>query len=286
MDQRLGEISNTGRSASTAQPQVDPNSRALSNILRDSRDELEGLLKKSQQIQEESSRALRSFMEVLHSKVSDELEGASTNFASEMRRRAQYEASTVLDVLEVEASARLSARLDEALAKLQAVQGQLESNLKEKTDECKRTLAEVSINSLQALEGKGQRMLDDFRTELQSTVETLRLKEVNDASDHLREGTNRLADQLQAKADQAFETMHRQLKASGKALVDETEKQILTCSQSALEGLRKHALEIVNRETSEFLLHDLRKRLDRVASAIEQVDMGPTNRESTAGKTD
>src|SRR6516165_1518573 len=106
-------------------------SAALLDFFRASRTELEGLLAKSHEIQQESWRNLNSSFEELHSKLFQELEVASATFVSETRRRAQYEASAVLELFDVEASARLSARLDEALAKARAAYEELELIVKE-----------------------------------------------------------------------------------------------------------------------------------------------------------
>src|SRR5262249_34885512 len=63
--------------------------------------------------------------------------------------------------------------------------------------------------------------------------------------------------------------------ASGKAVIEETEKQIAALSQAALVTLRQQA-ETVHRRTSEFVARDLRRRLDQLADALQQADMANT----------
>src|SRR5215831_11049646 len=103
----------------------------LSDFLRASRTELESLRAKSHAIQQESLRNLNASFEELHAKLYQELEVASSTFVNETRRRAQYEASAVLELFDVEANARLSARLDEALAKARTACEGLELSVKE-----------------------------------------------------------------------------------------------------------------------------------------------------------
>lgn len=276
MDKRQDEISNadvsTGGNGQSGAP---PESGALPDFLRDSREQLEGLLTKSQQLQEESSRHLHALFEELHARLCRELEGVSTSFMKDVRRQAQYEATAVLEVFEVEADARISARLDEALAKSRDVYEKLESSLKERTEDYQRSLTELATSSLQTLQSKGESLLDEFRTELRLALDSFSMKGRDEAADHLGQTSRELTDHIRAEAENTLAAMSQRLTESGKAVVDETEKQISAQRQAALEVLRKQAFETLHRETSEFLLHDLRKRLDRVANAIEQVNMGP-----------
>ncbi len=247
-------------------------SGALLDFFQASRTELEGLLAKSHEIQQESWRSLNSSFEELHSRLYKELEGVSTALVSETRRRAQYEASAVLELFDVEASARLSARLDEALAKARTACEEMGQNVKEAAQGHGREALASLLNSAGAqLQAKADVLLEGFRTELQSSLDAFKARGAKEVSDQLREITAHLADDLRNRAEKAHEALSAQLTASGKAVMEQTEKQIAAVSQTALATLRQQA-ETVHRRTSEFVARDLRKRLDQVADALQHLD--------------
>jgi hypothetical protein len=245
---------------------------ALSDFFRASLAELGDLLARSHEIQQKSWQNLNASFVELHSKLCQELEAASATFATETRRRAQYEASAVLELFDVEASARLSARLDEALGKARAACEEMEPGLKEAAQQrSQEILASLFTAAAEELQVKADVMLENFRAELQSSLDAFKSKGAIDVSDQLRETSALLADNLRNSADKTHEALKVQLTASGKAVIDETEKQIAALSQAALATLRQQA-ETVHRRTSEFVARDLRKRLDQVANALQQLD--------------
>jgi hypothetical protein len=256
--------------------QAAQDSGALLEFFRASRTELEGLLAKSHEIQQESWRSLNSAFEELHSKLYKELEVASTTLVTETRRRAQYEASAVLELFDVEASARLSARLDEALAKARTACEEMGLTVEETAQQRgQETLANLLTSAAAGLQAKADVILEGFRTELQNSLDAFKSKGANEVSDQLRETTAHLADDLRSRAEKANEALNAQLTASGKAVVEETEKRIAALSQAALATLRQQA-ETVHRRTSDFVARDLRKRLDQVADALQQLDASNT----------
>jgi hypothetical protein len=256
--------------------QAAQDSDALLEFFRASRTELEGLLAKSHEIQQESWRSLNSSFEELHSKLYKELEVASTTLVTETRRRAQYEASAVLELFDVEASARLSARLDEALAKARTAYEEMGLTAKEAAQQRgQETLANLLTTAAAELQAKANVILEGFRAELQNSLDAFKSKGANEVSVQLRETTAHLADDLRNRAEKAHEALNEQLTASGKAVVEETEKRIAALSQAALATLRQQA-ETVHRRTSEFVARDLRKRLDQLADALQQLDASNT----------
>jgi hypothetical protein len=253
-------------------PQAVHESGALSDFFRASRTGLEALLAKSQEIQQQSWRNLNSSFEELYSKLSQELEAASATFANETRRRAQYEVSAVLELFDVEASARLSARLDETLSKARAACEEMELSLKEAAQQrSQETLANLLTSTTAELQAKADGIMERFRAELESRLDAFKSKGTNEVSDQLRETTAQLADDLRLRAEEAHAALSAQLTASGKAVMEETKKQIAALNDAALTTLRQQA-EAVHRRTSEFVARDLRKRLDQLADALQQLD--------------
>jgi len=266
-------------------PPAAPDSSALSDFFRASRTELEGLLAKSHELHQESWRNLNTSFEELHSKLYQELEVASATFVNETRRRAQYEASAVLELFDVEASARLSARLDEALAKARTACEDLELSVKEGTERrSQETLKNLLTAAVTELQGKADAILEGFRAELQSNLDAFKSKGARQVSDQLRETSAQLADDLRNRAEKAHEACSAQLTASGRAVIEETEKQIAALSQAALVTLRQQA-ETVHRRTSEFVARDLRKRLDQVADALQQLDAATAEQKDSNERT-
>jgi hypothetical protein len=256
--------------------QTTHDSEALLDFFRASRTEFESLLAKSHEIQQETWRSLNSSFEELHSKLYKELEGTSTALVSETRRRAQYEASAVLELFDVEASARLSARLDEALAKARTAYEEMGLTAKEAAQQRgQETLANLLTTADAQLQAKADVILEGFRAELQNSLDAFKSKGANEVSDQLRETTAHLADDLRNRAEKAHEALNAQLTESGKAVMEETEKRIAALSEAALATLRQQA-ESVHRRTSEFVARDLRKRLDQLADALQQLDASNT----------
>ena len=263
-------------------PQAAHDWGALLDFFRASRTELEGLLAKSHELQQESWRNLNSSFEELHSKLYQELEVASATFVNETRRRAQYEASAVLELFDVEASARLSARLDEALAKARTACEDLDLNLKERAEQrSQATLKDLLTSAAAELQGKADALLEGFRAELQRTLDAVKSKGAREISDQLRETNAQLADDLRNRAERAHEACSAQLAASAKAVIEESEKQLAALSQAALVSVRQQA-ESVHRRTSEFVARDLRKRLDQLADALQQLDTANAEQKESA----
>lgn len=252
------------------QPETTYDSGALTNFLRTSRTELDGLLNRNREIQQESWRVLNSSLEGLLSKLYQELEAASAAFVNETRRRAQYEVSAVLELLDVEASARLSARVDESLAKARAASEEIEVTARERTEQNGQKMLMKLVNSaVKELQGKTAAMLQSFQGELQANLEESK-KTVGQISEQLRETTEKVAN-LSNRADKAQEVVDARLTAAAKTVIDETERQIAALSQTALNTLQQQAAT-AHRRTSELVARDLRKRLDQVANALQQFD--------------
>jgi selenocysteine-specific translation elongation factor len=126
--------------------------------------------------------------------------------------------------------------------------------------------------------------LECFRAELQSNLDAFKSKGARQVSDQLRETSAQLADDLRNRAEKAHEACSAQLTASGRAVIEETEKQIAALSQAALVTLRQQA-ETVHRRTSEFVARDLRKRLDQVADALQQLDAATAEQKDSNERT-
>ena len=288
---------------------------SLTDFLRTSRAELKTLLARTREIQQLSCQAVQSAFEGLHGKLHQELEAASREFVSDTHRRLQDEASAALEGFSREARGRLATLFDEALTKSQAAHSEMQSQLKQGTEEAQKRLAELSTSAFERLRQNGEALFETLRLELQNAVEEFKKKEVDDISDRLRNTAADLAEELRRRADVGFEILKEQLSMSGKARVEETEKQLAAigqeictsvhqqagaetsalkgaanqvrasleaCLKTSVEAFQKQLGELSeatverHRQTSETLLQDLHNRLDQAARALMQIGAGAT----------
>jgi hypothetical protein len=254
---------------------------ALSEFLRLSRNELQGLMEKSHEIQQASLRSVNASFEELHARLCQELGEASATFVAETRSRALQETSSSLELFDVEASARMSSRLDETLERARVACSEMEQTFKEQIEQhCKDTLTKLLDSSVKELQDKADSMLEGIRAESKNSLAALRSEAASEISEQIRKATGGLADDLQNRADKAYAAVNSRLMETGKALVAHHEKQISALSEAAMTTVGQQA-EAVQRKTSEILMHDLRKRLDPLTIALQHLE----SHDSDAGLT-
>jgi hypothetical protein len=251
------------------------------DFLLASRAQVQGLMEKSREIQQESLRNLNSSLEELHSKLSQELDDVSVAFVNETRTRARQETARTLELFDVEASARMSARLDEALEKARGNCDEMERTFAERLEHLSREALNQQVTSVaKELEVKSAAGLKNFRAEVQNSFATLRSKVAAEISDQLQETSARLAEDLQKRADKICEDLGAHLTATVKIVIADIERQIVDLMQSALTTVEQQA-EAVQRRTSDFVIRDLRKRLDQFTSALQHLESHDANAESS-----
>lgn len=235
---------NQGGEPTTNSPGAQFNS--LVEFLRASRSEVQGLLAKTHDIQQKSCDIVQFLFEELHVKLQQELEAASADFGSETHKRVQHEAAVALEAFAKEARARQAALLEDAMAQSRAAREKTEVSLREGLEENRKTLAEFSNAALKEFQNKGVILFEGFRADLQKTLDDLKKTGVDEISEHLQKTAGELTDELRRRAEVGFEILNEQLKVSGSALIEETERQIASLSQSVLEALTKEASDSVH----------------------------------------
>ncbi len=239
--------SGTGEGTKMAAPPA-PQFESLSSFLQASRAELKGLLAKTRELQQTSWQVIHSLLEEVHTRLHQELEAASAGFVSHTGKRIQEQASAALEVFGKEASARQTNLLDDALAQWQMAHQKIELSLKEAIEEYQKKLVESSTSALDEIQRKGETLFLRFRNELQKALDDLKTRSVNEVSDHLRQTASELADELRRRAEVGFEILNEQLVVSGTAVVETTQRQIATLSQSALADLAQEACHVVQHQ--------------------------------------
>ncbi len=223
-------------------------SESLGDFLRACRAELQGLLTKTEEIQQRSWQTVQSLLEEVHVRLERELAAASASFVHDTRQRVEQEASVALEVFGKEASARQAALVEEVAAQSQAARQKIEVSLQEGGEEAQKKLGELSRFALGEFEHKGEALFENFRNKLQKTLEELKKKGVEEVSEHLREVRGELATELRRRAEVGFEILNDQLGRAGKLQVEETQKHIAALSQSALAALTQEASEAVHQQ--------------------------------------
>jgi hypothetical protein len=235
---------NQGGDATTNSPGAQYNS--LLDFLRTSRSEVQGLLAKTQEIQQKSYDAVQFLFEEMHVKLQQELEAASADFGSDTHKRVQHEAAVALEAFAKEASTRQAALLEDAMAQSRAAREKVEVSLREGLEENRKKLAEFSNAALKEFQNKGVILFEGFRADLQKTLDDLKKTGVDEISEHLQKTAGELTDELRRRAEVGFEILNEQLQVAGRALIEETERQIAGLSQAVLETLTKEASHSVH----------------------------------------
>lgn len=245
-----------------------PHFESLTDFLRACRTELKGLLAEIQQIQQKSYETIQSLFEQVHVRWREELEGAAANFVNATSKRIQEEATIAFEVFGREANARKAGLVDEVLAQSHAARQQIELSLKEGAEEYQRRLADLSASTFEDFQQRAKTLFEGFRTELEKTVEDLKKQGMEEVSDRLRDTSLNLADELRRRAEVGFEILNEQLGRSGKAVVEETQRQVASLRESALTDLGKEASDTVQQHVA-FGASGLKESADRTRVDLE-----------------
>jgi hypothetical protein len=260
---------------------IKTHTEALGELLSASRAEFDGLLSKTQEIQERSWQMVQSLFEGLHLRVCREFEDTVASFAREIHDRAAYEASSVLEIFDVEARSRLAARVDEALGKIQQTQHCVEQELNAGVAENRKELAEISLQAREELQQQQRALLVNLEVEAKRKLDDLMASTINETATNAREMTNALTDELGKCSEQALQSFQARVESLAAAAASETEKLLATTTKSVLANIAEQARETFNQEVSEFLIQTLHNRLDQLGTALKQTgeDANPRRRE-------
>ena len=162
-------------------------SNALAEALRATRSALEGLLAKTHDVHEQSWRAVQSLFEDLHLRLCQEYEARVSGFEKEMQERGNYQASTLLERVDIEAEARLAARVDQALDKARDGERRTAQLLEEKIAASRSSLAKITDAAARELEQQKAACVDVLHAEAAKRLSALsqrsrRVREISEDS--------------------------------------------------------------------------------------------------------
>ena len=155
----------------------------------------------------------------------------------------ELQEQTVAASRNAEAGAKsVQAASDEALSKVEAVRKQMETALSANADSFRKQLSELSASEIEALERQAAALLQSFESRLlHNTLQEFQQKVAEQVAGQIPNITQdllqRSAKGLQKQADDSVERLSQELKASGVALLDETQQQIDALIQASLASL-------------------------------------------------
>lgn len=240
----------------------------LVEALRASRSMLEGLLAKTHELHEETWRAMQGFFHDLHSKLSQEHQARFANFEKEISERGRYQTAALLDKIDLEAEARLAARLDHVLDKAQEAQRQSIRSLDEKTVAIKANLVELTSKSAQELERQKAACIANLEAQARNHLGDLKTEQAKYFDTLAKKTADSLSEQFAKRASVASEAFQKRLQTISEEITDQLEKKLAAMTDTALTRISNEAQAIIARETSNNLIQVLRKRLDQLANSL------------------
>jgi hypothetical protein len=240
----------------------------LVEALRASRSVLEGLLAKTHELHEETWRAMQGFFQDLHLKLSQEHQARFANFEKEISERGRYQTAALLDKIDLEAEARLAARLDHVLDKAQEAQRQSVRSLDEKTASSQKTLVEVTTKSAQELERQKVACIANLEAQARNHLGDLKTEQAKYFDALAKKTADSLSEQFAKRASVASEAFQKRLQTISEEIMGQMEKKLAAMTETAVVRISNEAQAIIARETSVNLIQVLRKRLDQLANSL------------------
>ena len=247
--------------AATSKPEATKPSGGLAAVLEASRAELDRLLAETQSIHERSWRVIHTLLEDSQLRASQAVDACLARFEKEIQDRVSSVMATMLQNFDVEAGARLAARLDQGLATAKQRQHSIEQDLAVAVAENRKQLDQISTGASDGLRQRAQQLLTDLQKEADRQV-----GELGKSAHQIRSNIEQLAEhftkELNKRAEQAVQVFQSRSEQTWQEIVGRAEKRIAETAGTHTAELAKQARQLVDREMSEFLSHALR-RFDR-----------------------
>lgn len=237
----------------------------LTAVLEASRAELDRLLAETQDIHERSWRVIHTLLEDSQLRASQAVDACLAHFEKEIQERVNSEMAMMLQNFEVEADARLAARLDQALAAAKQRQHSIEQDFAVAIAGNREKLEQISTGAADALRQRGQGLLGDLQHEAEKHLSEL-AKNANRVSNNIQRLGDSLGAELKQRTEDAVQVFQSRIEQVWQEIVGRAEQRIAESARTCTTELAKQAREVVDREMSEFLRQALR-RFDRSSGA-------------------
>jgi hypothetical protein len=251
--------------APTAKAEKPQQSTGLTSILEASRVELDRLLADTKTIHERSWRVIQTLLEDSQLRASQAVDTCLVRFEKELQDRIGSEISTTLQNLDVEAGARLTARLDQALATAKQRQVSIEKDLAVAVAENRKQLDQISTSAAEALREREQSLRADLDKEAEQQLVRL-TQAAGQISDDIQRLGETVGSGLKAHIDEAVGVFQTRIEQVWQQMVERAEKRIAETAQTTTLELARQARQVVEREMSEFFSNALR-RFERSSDA-------------------
>ena len=249
---------------------ADIQSNALAEALRVSRSALDGLLAKTHDVHEQSWRAVQSLFEELHLRLCHEYEARVGGFEKEMQERGNYQASALLERVDIEAEARLAARVDQALDKARDGERRNAQLQDEKIAASRTSLAKITDAAAQELERQKAACVDGLHAEAAKRLSDLRSEGLGEFEKSARTHADALRQDFTDWADDASRRLRERLQHLAEEIAEQMEKKVVTMTEAAIARVSDEVQAVVKRETSTYLIQALRSRIDQLADSLKE----------------
>ena len=242
---------------------------AITDLLGQSRSELDLLLAESQRINERSWQVIDSILQQLQARAWSAVDTAIEGLGKEIRERVNYEISVMLENFEVEANARLAARTDEALSRARESHLRTERELTRVATETQNEITHISAATIEELQWRGQALLTDLHTQTEERVTGLS-RRVQQTTEEIRQFDE--ARQIEAghRNEKALQDFQLRLERLVEQATARAEQRMEEVTKSSLANVTREAREIVEREMSEYFIQGLRSKLDQLADSFKR----------------
>ena len=244
--------------ATTAKSETPKQTGGLTAVLEASRVELDRLLTETQTIHERSWRIIHKLLEDSQTRASQAVDASLARFEKEIQDRISSEISMTLQNLDVEAGARLTARLDQALATAKQRQHSIEQDLAVAVAENRKQLDQISTDALEALRQREQNLLGDLQKEAEKQLGEL-TRNASEMGNNIRRLSETVGAELKQHMEEAVQIFQSRIEQLWQEVVDRAEKRIAEAAHASTVELAKQARQVVDREMSEFLSRALRQ---------------------------
>lgn len=243
----------------------------LIELWRVSRSEFDALLTEARAVQERSSKLTQSLMGELQTTIWRMIETALSGFQKEIHERVALEASMMLENLDVEAGARLAARVDQALARAKDHQRLVERNLAGIAAENQKAASTISARAAEEMQSRAATLRAEIESEVQAKVNEIK-HNAHEAAGSAREITQTVIDELEKRTGQALVGFESRMAQMEREAVARVQERIDALANSTMSTIAKQVQDAADRHISKFFIQAFRSRLDQLTDVLKRSD--------------
>jgi hypothetical protein len=241
----------------------------ITDLLAESSAELDALLSETQKIHERSWRVIHSLLRDLELKAWQAVDAAVSGVRDKIHERVTFETSAVLENFNVEADARLAARMDLLLNKASELQRDLEHDIGAFIVRKRQELSEASAVSIREMQDYQSKISINFQKHSEQLLETFK-QSLDESTGSIRRVIAELTAQMETQTAQSLDSFGLRLEGIGEDLVSRAEARIKNATQASLDEVLKLARAGLDREITSSLVHILRARVEQVAETLRR----------------